>query len=377
MAERLRKSLFKEAYTVALICPLEVEMSAVRYMLDDEHSPLPLDEHDPNRYVLGELSGHNVVISSLPEGSQGTNSAAAVAIHLARSFSNLKLRLLVGIGGGVPTQEVDIRLGDVVISTPSGTSGGVVEYDLGKQNPDSFERKGFLCPPPPQWRSIVTMMRSEHRTQPNKIKTYISEMILQSPALSDYRWPGAESDTLFSAEYEHANKDRICLACDKSRTINRNKRKNPDQPHIFFGIIASGNRVLKHARERDRISRDAGGAICFEMEAAGLMNHFPCIVIRGICDYADSHKNDAWHAYAAATAAACCKEMLTFTEPIYDGSLSDLVLSTTVRVTTILSETKQTLEVLSQKAAVLKTAEQPLLILENKVCDRLVISLLF
>lgn len=51
--------------------------------------------------------------------------------------------------------------------------------------------------------------------------------------------------------------------------------------------------------------------MCFEMEAAGLMNNFPCLVIRGICDYADSHKNKKWQIYAAATAAACAKEILS------------------------------------------------------------------
>lgn len=168
MATKLRKHLFKEAYTVALKCPLEVEMNAVRYMLDEEHAILPSDEHDSNQYNLGKLSGHNVVVASLSEGSQGTSSAAAVAVHLARSFPTVNLRLLVSIGGGLPTQEVDIRLGDIVISTPSGTLGGVFEYDLGKQTPNSFERKGFLCPPPSQWRSIITMMRSEHRTRLTK-----------------------------------------------------------------------------------------------------------------------------------------------------------------------------------------------------------------
>jgi nucleoside phosphorylase len=48
------------------------------------------------------------------------------------------------------------------------------------------------------------------------------------------------------------------------------------------------------------------------MEAAGLMNSFPCLVIRGICDYADSHKDDLWQRYAAATAAAYAKELLIY-----------------------------------------------------------------
>lgn len=57
------------------------------------------------------------------------------------------------------------------------------------------------------------------------------------------------------------------------------------------------------------------------MEAAGLSNGFPCVVIRGICDYADSHKNDQWHPYAAAVAAACAKELLTYMD-LVPGTLA-------------------------------------------------------
>ena len=62
---------------------------------------------------------------------------------------------------------------------------------------------------------------------------------------------------------------------------------------------------------RDRVSSELGGVLCFEMEAAGLMNSFPCLVVRGICDYADSHKNKQWQPYAAGTAAVCAKEVLS------------------------------------------------------------------
>src|SRR6266702_2590586 len=67
---------------------------------------------------------------------------------------------------------------------------------------------------------------------------------------------------------------------------------------------------MKAGVSRDRLSAELGGVLCFEMEAAGLMNEFPCAVIRGICDYADSHKNKSWQPYAAATAAAATKELL-------------------------------------------------------------------
>jgi hypothetical protein len=68
---------------------------------------------------------------------------------------------------------------------------------------------------------------------------------------------------------------------------------------------------MRYARERDDISKKLGGVLCFEMEAAGLMDRFPCLVIRGICDYADSHKNKTWQPYAAAAASAYAKELLS------------------------------------------------------------------
>ncbi|RAH68455.1 kinesin [Aspergillus aculeatinus CBS 121060] len=142
-----KKRLSHNAHTVALLAPLEVELSAVRYMLDEEHEQLPATKNNLIRYVPGQLSQHNVAIASLPAGYRGTISAAIVARDLARTFPSIELRLLVGIGGGVPSATADVRLGDVVVSVPSGTQGGVVQYDLGKQTTTGFQRKGFLCLP--------------------------------------------------------------------------------------------------------------------------------------------------------------------------------------------------------------------------------------
>lgn len=80
---------------------------------------------------------------------------------------------------------------------------------------------------------------------------------------------------------------------------------------VHYGLIASGNQVTKNGKFRNEINAGLGGKVqCFETEAAGLMNDFPCIAVRGICDYADSHKNNAWQEYAAAVAAATTKEIL-------------------------------------------------------------------
>ena len=70
-----------------------------------------------------------------------------------------------------------------------------------------------------------------------------------------------------------------------------------------------GDTVMKSGSHRDEIAK-RDGIIAFEMEGAGVWDYFPSIVIKGVCDYADSHKNKQWQPYAAATAAACTKAFL-------------------------------------------------------------------
>src|SRR5262249_29848999 len=109
--------------------------------------------------------------------------------------------------------------------------------------------------------------------------------------------------------YNHAG-GPTCEKCHKDRILERTMRES-EEIIVHFGTIASGNQVIKDGTTRDRLSSELGGVLCFEMEAAGLINIFPCLVIRGICDYADSHKNKRWQPYAAATAAVCAKEILS------------------------------------------------------------------
>jgi nucleoside phosphorylase len=101
----------------------------------------------------------------------------------------------------------------------------------------------------------------------------------------------------------------------------RNERpSDEDDPVIHYGLIASADHLMKDAHVRDTLAREEQ-VLCFEMEAAGLMDHFPCVVIRGICDYSDTHKNDIWQGYAAATAAAYAKEFLDVIPPVELSSI--------------------------------------------------------
>ncbi|KFA74126.1 hypothetical protein S40288_08175 [Stachybotrys chartarum IBT 40288] len=297
-------------YKVAIICAIEFEMSAFRYMLDAEHPSLPRKEGDSNIYILGELQHHNIVLACLP-GSQGKGSAAIVVTHLVRTFPCIEWRFMVGIGGGVPSAKHDIRLGDVVVSMPEGCHGGVVQYDLGKDTGGKFGLKGFLTPPPPLLRSAVLKMRSDHRLRDSKVNEFLSGMLQRGQRLSIYQRPPDHTDVLFRTEYCHGLQKSTCEECDHQQMVQRPSRKF-QAPEIHYGLIASGDRVIRSAANRNEIIREIGDILCFEMEAAGLATEHSCIIIRGISDYSDSHKNDEWQHYAAATAAACAKELLLY-----------------------------------------------------------------
>lgn len=106
------------------ICALPTELAAAQAMLEKTYPMLPAkNAQDSNIYVFGRICDHNVVIASLPLGSPGTTSAATLAKEMLFSFPSIRFGLLVGIGGGIPNEKNDIRLGDVVVSRPDGTAG--------------------------------------------------------------------------------------------------------------------------------------------------------------------------------------------------------------------------------------------------------------
>ena len=118
---------------VGWICAVQTEYLAACELLDEVHPSLPTDSpHDGNAYTLGRISKHYIVIACLPKGRYGIASAAGVAKDMLRSFKFIRIRLMVGIGGGAPSDKHDIRLGDIVVGCPVKKEGGVVPYNFGK-----------------------------------------------------------------------------------------------------------------------------------------------------------------------------------------------------------------------------------------------------
>jgi nucleoside phosphorylase len=308
MASMAQQPLTHASYKVACICPMAVELAPVHGMLDEIHDPL-LNGRDQNAYILGKIGGHNVVVAVLPE--IGNNAAATVATQLLNDFPSIRFGLLVGIGGGVPGDDSrdDVRLGDVVVSQPTDAFGGVVQYDLGRRLVDgSFQRTGQLSKPPSLLTANVRKLQAQHSLVGSQILKYLSEMIQRYPWMQKQYSPVADPDRLFLASYTHPSGGITCDKCDQQQTVPRLPRSGTG-PRIHYGTIGSANLVVKNPWVRDALKRDMN-ILCVEMEASGLMHDFPCLVIRGICDYADSHKNERWQPYAAAVAAAYMKELL-------------------------------------------------------------------
>jgi hypothetical protein len=196
---------------------------------------------------------------------------------------------MVDIRGGTPTRERDIRLSDVVVSIPQDELGGVAQYDFGKRlSKCRFQRTGQLNSPPEVLLGVIPEMRRRHNDpmKPARVAEH-------SKLMDDM--PGYQllaQDPLYRANYEHKGKEN-CENCKVDGLEERPSRETSREVTAHHGIIASASLVMKNATERDQYARDPElNVLCFEMEAGGVINNFPCLVIRGICDYSDSCKND-------------------------------------------------------------------------------------
>ncbi|KAL9477552.1 hypothetical protein ACSS6W_007393 [Trichoderma asperelloides] len=310
----------RDEYTVGWVCALPQEQTAAKAMLDEPHPPVQKPSTDLNSYNLGSICGHNVVIACLPKGRTGTSSAATAAAYMISTFPRIKFGLMVGIGGGIPSK---VRLGDVVISSPTERFSGVVHWDMGKAEGGKIKRTGALNSPPTLLLTALADLESDHEMNEPKMFEYF-EALRQ-------KWSKLQSnslkDILFKADYDHVVEEKrededededesdekdYCKKCDKYQIVKRKPRK----ARVHYGLIASDSSVVRDGLYRNKLNRHFGNEVlCIEMEAAGLMNNFPCLVIRGISDYADSHKNDSWQPHAAAMAAAYAKEFLQHVLP--------------------------------------------------------------
>ncbi|KAJ5923720.1 hypothetical protein N7454_008965 [Penicillium verhagenii] len=270
---------------------------AIQILFDSTHE-VAVSSDDPNSYRFGSINQHNVVATCLPDAK-------------LRFPADLPVR---GHRRGAPSARHDIRLGDVVVSTPVGKDIGVIQYDMIKTLENGHSQmNGYLQPPPRTVRSVLSVMQSDPKHSKPNLGPYLQAI---SDANGDYACPDVSTDNLYESLYSHPEGTETCDGCDAA--MIRPRLARPSRlPRVHYGLIGSGNQVMRDAKRRDALAKKHN-VLCFEMEAAGVMNVFPSLIIRGICDYSDSHKNNQWQRYAAATAAAYTKLLLSHLKPGLD-----------------------------------------------------------
>ncbi|KAH7240276.1 nucleoside phosphorylase domain-containing protein [Fusarium redolens] len=330
----------RNSFRVAIVCALPREADAVTLLFDefwDEISdPYGREDSDTNTYITGRIGRHNVVLVTLP--GPGTNNAAAGAAYLTLSYRNLKLALLVGTCGGMPRiNDMDAYLGDVVISKT------IIQYDFGRLYPGHFIIKDA-----PEDRigrankDIRTMLASfEMEFMRKRLKiaatshlSHLQEVAKEQDRKAEYQYPGTKQDRLFPPDYSHNHRKScsVCsddsnvfceaafkyscieAGCDLSKLIPRDREDDLPEgadftPEIFIGRLGSANQVVKSGVDRDELAA-RHDLDAFEMEGAGIWDEIPTMIIKGISGYADSHRNEAWKDFAAATAASVAKAIL-------------------------------------------------------------------
>ncbi|CAG8381999.1 unnamed protein product [Penicillium salamii] len=339
----------REEFEIAIICALPREADPIRALFDeeyDDHEKFGQLPRDVNVYTNGRIGEHHVVLCYMP--SMGKGMAAGVASSLRLSYPSIQLALVVGVCGAVPfpTPSTEIVLGDVIISD------SLVEYDFGRQYPDQFVRKrdpkNALGRPIREIRTILSSLQTHEIRQ-----AYNETMLRHVRTLADrkplWNYPGVEHDVLRSdipCAFHDAEDDDQTFTGDtlgnrdpcahaKACIIYR-KRLEEDKVHpvCHIGTMASADTVMKSLKHRDQIVAE-DGVIGFEMEGAGIWDNMPCVIIKGVCDYADRHKKKSWQDYAAATAACAAKAFLKYWRPhkrtvipeIDKNCLKDLLLT--------------------------------------------------
>ncbi|KAK2773124.1 hypothetical protein FQN53_004266 [Emmonsiellopsis sp. PD_33] len=345
----------RNAFNIAVICALSLESNAVEGVFDEiwrRPTGFGKSDNDPNTYTLGRMGYCNVVLAYLPH--KGKAASASTSAMLLASFPKIELVIVVGVCGGVPNLPArmdegdEIIMGDVVISTE------IHQFDYGRLLETGFQGKSTvpdsLGRASNGLRAFINYLRGFTGTEQLKDDTILQlrKLVGDNGKFRSSRYLGVGTDMLFPVDYIHKHRDTsgclICstddddkngwvcdrapelscehLGCDKGlaqprrrlqNTMENDPFRDPDivSPDlaIHFGPIASGDQVIRSAKHRDLTAKNHG-VIAFEMEGAGVWDNISTVVIKGVSDYADSHKDKEWQPYAAAVAAACMKAFL-------------------------------------------------------------------
>jgi nucleoside phosphorylase len=280
---------------IGIITALPKELAAMKAMLRNVKECFFDDKGAGHRYFIGEIDSANnkTHLIALALCGMGNNIAAIRATNMLSHFKYIESIIMTGIAGGIPSYTDDdkqIRLGDIVVSN------GVYQYDFVKEELDKVENRSNTTKPSASLLESANIMKSFEFENDFPWQKYIDEFSNKLNFLK----PDPKTDILF---------DLNGKMCNHPYDPTRN-----NYPKVFIGKIASANTLLKNPQKRQKL-KDDFGVIAIEMEASGISdaswnNEVGYLVVRGICDYCDDHKNDLWQNYAALVAAAYTRALI-------------------------------------------------------------------
>lgn len=233
---------------ILIISALDKELQPILETIDSPLKPRNIEEIDGRRYFIYEVSSTLTVICTSFWGMGQTN--AALAAKDAVSHYGVSKVILTGICGGI---DREMKYGDIIISDQ------IVDYELAKIKSDDVQVRWNV------YRSDFELVSSMRMFKSDSWTSYLKRV-----------FPGSK--------YK--------------------------KPNVYSGIVLSGNKVIANDQEIIRFKKTWAKALAVEMEASGIaaalyqMKNAPSfIMVKAICDFADSDKNDDWQEYAAYASA--------------------------------------------------------------------------
>ena len=291
-------------FTIGWVTTIRKEYTAARQVLDEEFDTtnFVLPRGDRNTYTYGRVGHHYVLITCLENAQYGIDSASDAADDMRSSFPMVRILLIAGIAGGIPTLKNDMRLGDVVVGTEIIRFAGGATGEL--------KHTSHVEPP---GRALFTGAQglAVQLDEGLDLHELVEKTFVKTQKIKDEYQQPTRADRLLKEDYQHASSCE-CLSSspmDENTLVIRPDRPEYDRIKVHTGRIGSTENILRDSRIRDGAGKELG-ILCSKQEPAPSANKFPCLHIRGICNYSDSHSNEAWNGFAAAAASVYAKKLL-------------------------------------------------------------------
>ncbi|KAL3481062.1 hypothetical protein BJX99DRAFT_254040 [Aspergillus californicus] len=309
-------ALKNDQYTIGWLYGSTDEGTASFHLFDKVHGEpqhvLGLDRSDARKYKLGSVGKHNIVMAST-NYDLGPSYAPSAINKLIETFPNIRFFLMIaGNGGGLANYEVtpacDIRLGDVVVGfNKEKPERSLVPYSviLARE-----EGPTYNAPPKAMLKALDTLNRDVQNHGPQILAT-VKDIMDRNPAFEKREGaiPDIATDRLFQSDYQHESYK--CEECDTTKLVTPARQPRSENIAVVHqGTIATAGVTVVDTYTRDRLIRANPEYLCMDDGLWIMGTQWPCLVIRGVSHYADSHFNDDWISYATLNAGAYAKILL-------------------------------------------------------------------